>query len=159
MYGNLGVCEVEEVVAQQFFGNSPKEYYTLHPFFSKSSDKIYVPTSTDASLRPILRPEEARKYLDSLKTTEVPVFCSRSQPALTLHYQDMLQTHQPLEQLKLFKELCQKEQLQKRKGRKLSPTDMHFYKLTEQLLSEEFALSLQESPATMRTRMHHAALS
>ena len=160
VYGNIGVCKVEDVCTQHFFEDRVgKEYYTLHPFFAHSGDKIYVPTSTTASLRPVLDPQEAASLLDTLKTTDAAVFRSRSQTELTLHYQNLMQENTMASKLRLFKELCQKEQLQKKKGRKLNPTDMHFYKLTEQLLSEEFALALDKTPAEMRTTLRKAALS
>lgn len=161
VYGNIGVCKVEDICTQHFFEDrAGKEYYTLHPFFARSGDKIYVPTSTTtASLRPVLNQKEAASLLDSLKTTDAAVFCSRSQASLMLHYQDLMQANTMPDRLRLFKELCQKEQLQRQKGRKLNPTDMHFYKLTEQLLSEEFAIALDKTPAEMRTTLRRAALS
>ena len=159
VYGNLGVCKVEDISYMHFFEGAPREYYTLRPFFTKSNDKIYVPTSTGTFMRPILKPEEVTSSLAALKAVDVPLFCSRSQASMVLHYQDMMQHNELLERLRLFKELCQKEQMQKRKGRKLSPTEQHFYKLTEQLLSEEFALAMDETPAAMRTTLHRAALS
>ena len=160
VYGNIGVCQVDDICTQHFFEDrAGKEYYTLHPFFARNGDKIYVPTSATASLRPILGQKEASSLLDTLKTTDTAVFCSRSQTALMLHYQDLMQANTMPDRLRLFKELCQKEQLQKQKGRKLNPTDMHFYKLTEQLLSEEFAIALNKTPAEMRTTLRRAALS
>ena len=159
MYGNFGVCEVKAIGPMSFSDSRPKEYYTLRPLYAGSNDRIYVPTSTDTFMRPILKPEEAVSSLESMKAADVSIFCSRNQAALMTHYQDMLHSNDLLDRMKLFKELSRKEALQKRHGKKLNATDMHFYKLTEQLISEEFALAMDETPAEMRTTLHRAALS
>lgn len=159
MYGNLGVCRVEAVSPLSFTREHPREYYTLRPLYAGSNDRIYVPTSTATFMRPILKPEEVASSLESMKTADVPIFCSRNQAALTTHYQDLLHSNELLDRMKLFKELSQKEALQKRQGKKLNATDMHFYKLTEQLISEEFALAMNETPVAARAKLHSAALS
>lgn len=159
IYRNIGVCEVEAVGAKSFCGEKPKEYYTLRLLYTKGNDRLYVPTSTDAFLRPITGPEQAESYLETLEASETPVFCSRNQPALVEHYQQMFQTNDLLDHLKLYKEICCKEQMQKSRGRKLNAVDQHFYHLPEQLLSEEFAVSLCSTPLEMRKKLRAAALS
>lgn len=159
IYRNIGVCRVEEVSKKSFADEPPKDYYTLCPIYAKGNDKIYVPADTKAFLRPITEPEQAASYLETLKTAEAPVFSCRNQTELVTHYQKMFQTNDLQEHLKLFKEICKKEQMQKSRGRKLSAVDQHFYQLTEQLLSEEFALSLRETPLEMREKLHAAALN
>lgn len=159
IYGNIGVCEVESIGRMTFFGDSAKEYYTLRPFFTKNNDRIYIPTDTEAFMRPVIEAEEAASYLNAMKAADVSIFCCKNQSLLMGHYQEMMQSHQLLDSMKLFKEICRKESMQKSKGRKLNAVDQHFYKLTDQLLSEEFALSLKESPRDASQRLHAAALA
>ena len=157
VYGNAGVCEVEEVGMKRFAEMEPKEYYTLRPFFEDGNDRLYVPTGTSAFLRPIVAPEEAKTYLEELKTAEVEIFDGKGQTALAEHYQELMHEHSIGSYLKLFKEISKKESLQKSKGRKLNAVDQHFYKLAEQLLSEELAVSLGQSPSDVRKSLHAAA--
>ena len=110
-------------------------------------------------MRPLISREEAVEYLETMKDADVIIFSGKGQVALTEHYQELMQSHRLLDNLKLFKEICRKESMQKSKGRKLNAVDQHFYKLTDQLLSEEFALSLRESPCDASKRLHAAALS
>lgn len=159
VYGNLGVCRVENVGALSFCGEPAKEYYTLKPFFTQNGDRIYVPTNTTTTIRPVVTPGDAASCLTSMQSMDVEVFCSRNQSLLMDHYQALMQTNSLDAHLKLFKELCRKEKMQKTRGKKMNATDQHFYKLTEQLLSEEFALSLHESPMDVRQKLRAAALS
>lgn len=157
VYGNAGVCEVEEIGQKRFADMEAKEYYTLRPIFETGNDRLYVPTASDAALRLIVAPEEAESYLEEMKDLEVEVFNGKGQTALAEHYQELMQKHSIEGYLRLFKEICKKESLQKSKGRKLNAVDKHFYMLAEQLLSEELAVSLQQSPSDMRKTLRAAA--
>lgn len=159
VYGNVGVCEVEGVRTMNLTGNISKEYYTLRPFFSQNSDRIYIPIDTGAYTRPVLSAEEAASALETLRTTDVKAFTARSSPLLAAHYQERMQSHALADHLTLYKEICQKEARQKECGRKLNSVDLHFYQQAEQLLSEEFAFSLHETPAEARKTLREAALS
>lgn len=159
VYRNIGVCRIADVGPMHFGDDAPKDYYTLQPLYAKGNDKIYVPADVRAVLRPMTDPETAASELKLLSELEAPVFSSRNQTELVAHYQQLFQTNDLTEHLILFKEICQKERLQKSKGRKLSAVDQHFYQLAEQLLSEEFSLALKVSPAEMRETLHTAALS
>lgn len=157
VYENVGVCRVENVGPMDFMGGKAREYYTLRPLFTSNNDRIYIPTSTEAFMRPVIGAEEAGDCLETMKNTDVTIFCCKNQSLLMEHYQELMQRHSIREHMKLFKEICQKEHLQKSKGRKLNAVDQHFYKLTEQLLSEELAVSLQQSPGDMRKKLRAAA--
>lgn len=157
VYGNIGVCEVEDIGPKRFAEMEAKEYYTLRPFFETGNDRHYVPTDTSAFLRPIMTPEEAASYLEEIKSLKVEIFSGKGQNGLVEHYQEMMKSHQLMDCMKLYKEICKKESLQKSKGRKLNAIDQHFYKLTEQLLSEELAVSLQQPPKDVRQKLYAAA--
>lgn len=159
VYGSIGVCKIEAIGKLQFFNDSPRDYYTLRPFYTKSNDKIYVPVNADVPMRAVLTREEALSQIGVMKNIEPELYFARNQTLMAAHYQEMLLPHSVAQYMKLMKELCRKEVALKQKGKRLSGTDQHFYKLVEQLLSEEFALVLDETPTAAKEQLRRAALS
>lgn len=156
VYGNLGVYEVENIAPMSFGDGCFREYYTLRPYFSDSNDRTYIPTSKKDLLRLVIPPEQAEEYLKNIGTEDAPAGSFTNQTFLAAHYQEMLQANDFYTTLRLFKEIYRKEQLQKSRGRKVNAMDVHFYQLTEHILSEELAITFQETPAQAVERLKKA---
>lgn len=159
VYGNSGICRVEAVGTPGFMKNSPKEYYTLRPFYTTNNTRIYVPVNTGVYMRSAITSDEALQYLDYLKNMEVKVFRAPKQNLLAEHYRELIAQQDISGYLRLFKEVCYKEKLAKNSGKKLGQVDLHFYKLAERILSEEFSIVLQETPDCSKKRLYDAAAS
>lgn len=153
VYGNLGVYEVEHIGPMSFGDGCYREYYTLRPYFSDSNDRTYIPTNKQGVLRPVVSPEQAEALMQKLRTEEIPAGAFTNQTFLAAHYQEMLQANEFYMTLKLFKEIWNKEQLQKSRGRKVNAMDTHFCQLAEHLLSEELAVAFQQTPAQALERL------
>ncbi len=145
IYGNLSVHEIENVAPQSFCGEPAKEYYTLRPYFSDSHDRSYIPAEKESVLRPVSSAEEVAACFERIKTEEPSAPASNNQTVLAEHYQAMLHTNDFYEYLKLFKELYQKQNSQRSRGRKTNTMDIHFYQMVERVLREELAVVFHES--------------
>lgn len=145
VYGNLGVHEVEAVGPQSFCGEPAKNYYTLRPYFSDSHDRSYIPTAKEGVLRPVRSAEQITEELERIKAEELPTPVSQNQAMLAEHYQAMLHTNDFYEYLKLFKELYQKQNAQRGRGRKANAMDSHFSQMVERVLRDELAVVFHES--------------
>ena len=153
VYGNLGVHEVEKVGPQSFCGEPAKNYYTLRPYFSDSHDRSYIPTAKEEVLRSVSSAEQAESGLKKIRDEELPTAVSSSQALLAEHYQAMIHTNDFYEYLKLCKELYQKQNAQRGRGRKVNAMDSHFYQMVERVLREELAVAFHESPEEAGNRL------
>ena len=144
VYGNLGVHEIEKVGPQSFCGEPAKDYYTLRPYFSDSNDRSYIPTEKEGVLRPVCSAEQITAALEKIQSEEIPAPVSNNQTVLAEHYQAMIHTNDFYEYLKLYKELYQKQNAQRGRGRKTNAMDSHFYQMVERVLREELAVAFSE---------------
>lgn len=156
MYSTSGVCRVEAIGTLSFTQNSQKEYYTLRPSYTTSDARIYVPVNTDTLMRNTLTREEALCCLEYLKAMEVQVCGIKKQNLLTEYYRELIASQDINGYLRLFKEVCQKEKLMKKNGKKLGQVDLHFYRLAERMLSEELSIVLQETRDCSKKRLYDA---
>ena len=144
VYGNLGVHEIESVGPRSFCGEPAKDYYTLHPYFSDSHDRSYIPIAKEGVLRPVSSAEQITADFEKIKSEELPAPVSNNQTVLAEYYQAMIHTNNFYEYLKLFKELYQKQTAQRGRGRKVNAMDGHFYQMVERVLREELAIAFSE---------------
>ena len=153
VYGNLGVHEIESVGPRSFCGEPAKDYYTLHPYFSDSHDRSYIPTAKENVLRPVSSAEQITADFEKIKSEEPLASVSNNQTVLAEHYQSMIHTNDFYKYLKLFKELYQKQAAQRGRGRKVNAMDSHFYQMVERVLREELAIAFHESPEEACNRL------
>ena len=156
MYLNRGVCQIEAIGKVPFLPNKEKDYYTLRPPFTNSNEHIYIPVNSEKYMKDMITCDEAHSYLADLKDLEVKPIRSSKASHLTTHYQELLSTPDIHKHLQLFKELWLKEDRAKKLGRRLGETERRFKRKIEELLSEEFAIALNESPALSIKRLYLA---
>lgn len=154
MYSNSGICRVEAIGTLSFFEDSQKKYYTLRPSYTTSNARIYVSVNTSTFMRNVITREEAFWYLNYLKNMEVKVSCFKKQNLLKAYYQELIATKDINGYLRLFKEICQKEKLVNKSGKKLGQVDLNFYRLAERMLSEELSVALQETLDCSKKRLY-----
>ena len=159
VYGNLGVHEIESVDPQSFCGERAKDYYTLRPYFSDAHDRSYIPTEKEGVLRPVSSAEEIGADFEKIKAEELPSPVSNNQTVLAERYQAVIHTNDFYEYLKLYKELYQKQNAQRSRGRKVNAMDSHFYQMVERVLREELAAAFHETPAEADQRLKEAVKS
>ena len=156
MYRNNGVCRIEAIGKLGFLQNSDEDYYTLRPPFTTSDEHSYVPTKEEEYLRSVITRQEAYTYLDRLNQLEVSPSGIKKRQELVSYYHELLSAEGLNGRLRLLKELSLKEQTEQNRGKRLTTTDEQYKRKTEQLLSEEFAVALEESPEQAKEQLYAA---
>lgn len=156
VYRSNGVCRVEAIGKLQFLQNGNGDYYTLRSPFASGDGCSYIPTEKESCLRAVITPDEARGYLGELAEMPAEPCGEKKHQLLVSHYQKLLSSSDLSEHLRLFKEVNLKDRVEKKKGKRLSATDEQYKRKVEQLLSEEFAVALNETPAASKERLYAA---
>lgn len=156
IYRNHKVCKIEAIEALNFASECETKYYTLRPCFVLANEKIYVPLDVDAPLRNIMTKAEIRKHLSELKQLPVSDSHERTVAKRESHYRQLLEDDDITSHLYLFKELYRCEFNERKKGKKLCVMDRRYQEKIEKILSEELAVSLNETPSESRKRLYTA---
>lgn len=157
VYGNSGICRVEEIGTLHFIQNSSEKYYTLRPLYTSGNARIYVPVKSNIFMRNVMTKEEAFLHLEHLKNMEVKVCRLTNQNLLADHYRELIAIQDIDGYLRLFKEIFQKERAAKDNKKKLGQVDLRFYKMAERMLSEELSVVFQETQECSKKRLYDAA--
>lgn len=155
-YRSNGVFRIDAIGKPDFLQGNGKDYYTLLPVFSKSQGTYYIPVDVNGLVRPVISSEEAQQYLNQLAEMVINPFPSIKQQELTSHYRQLLSSCDLEKHLYLMKEICLKNRGKQETGKLFSATDEQYLKKVEQLLSEEFAIALQETPEVSKARLYAA---
>lgn len=157
MYRSNGVCRVEAIGKLPFLRGHDELYYTLRQPFAAGAARNYLPVAAeDKYLRAVMTAEDVPGSLAELHTMDVKPCRAGKRQQLVDHYQQLLSSGDLRKHLQVFKEVDLKEQSERAAGRHLSVTEEQFRKKAEQLLSEEFAVALHESPEASRKRLYAA---
>ena len=86
VYGNLGVCKINDLVTRQFEGlDEAHPYYVLKPLYQEGV--LYVPADNPKiALRAVLTADEANQLIDSIPSLHGEAFHSRSAQELAELY-------------------------------------------------------------------------
>ncbi len=154
VYRQLTVCKIQAIQTPSFERDTKKQYYQLLSIFDSSGTTVYVPIKAVDSLRPVLSAEEAEKALQTLPSLKPTICALKKPPQLTAYYQSILATCDINKYLCLIKEVA----LKSKDGKKLSEIDMRYRNKVEQLLCEEFSISLQTTPEEIKKRINENLL-
>ena len=107
-----------------FSPGAERTYYTLRPFFSDSSERVYVPVEkADASLKNVMTEKEAQTYLENFGKMQVKPTLTNKAPMLAAHYRELLSSCNVSDHLRLYKEIYEKEALAVKNGKKIGATE------------------------------------
>lgn len=141
VYGNEGVCEVEDISELNIPGiNKNKNYYTLKPMHENG--KVFAPIDTNVFMRPVMTYEEIQKLIErvpSIKETECDVKNAR---LLQDYYKKLLKTHECIDLLTVMVSINDKKNNLIKNGKKLCQIDEKFMKIAKNLLEDEFSIVL-----------------
>ena len=160
VYGNLGVCRVNDLVTRQFEGlDAAHPYYVLEPVYQGGT--LYAPADNPKiALRPVISTEEANRLIDAIPTTESKAFHSRSAQELAAHYEQALQSHDCKDLIELTMSIYNKKTALARQNKKFGRVDEHFMRQAEDSLYGELAVALdiprEEVPGYIKDRVAKA---
>lgn len=149
VYGNDGVCRVEEICTPDISGiNKDKLYYVLENLYRDG--KTYTPVDTTVFMRPIITGEVAKELMDHIPSITAGVYKNTSMRLLEDHYKVMLRTHECVDLIELIKEVSAKKRIAVSKGKKPGQIDDRYMKRAKELLYGEFAAALGVSKESVK---------
>ncbi len=142
--GNKGVCVVEDITTLDISGvDKERKYYILKPVYMAGST-VYVPVDTaDGSLRRVLSHEEADRLIEGIP--EIPLINISNDKLLEQEYKGCMRTNDCAEWVRIIKTIYLRKQKRLAAGRKVTALDAKYYRLAEDNLYGELAVSLQMS--------------
>jgi CarD family transcriptional regulator len=142
VYGNLGVCKVQDLVTRRFEGLEAEHlYYVLEPVYQ--GGVLYVPADNPKIyMRRVISADEANRLIDALPAVQGEEFHSRSAQELSAHYAQALQTHKCEDLVELTKSIYHKKEKMARQGKKFGRVDEHYMRQAEDTLFGELAVAL-----------------
>ena len=92
MYGNTGVCRVEDIGHPQGISEKEQLYYTLAPVYDK--EVIYTPVDTKAFMRPVMSRADAERFIDRIPEIPEELNGNRDIRMQSEKYRACLNTHE-----------------------------------------------------------------
>ena len=141
VYGNEGVCRVEEIGTPKISGvDKHREYYTLAPIYREG--KVFTPVDSKVFMRPVITREEALALIDRIPQMTAQVYENSNLRFLNEHYQQCIQDYTCADLLQLIKDVRAKRRRMTERGKKLGLVDERYMKRAEELLHGELAIAL-----------------
>ena len=141
IYGNDGVCEVEDIGMLNISGISKKkEYYTLRPVYENG--RIYTPIDTNVFMRPIITYEEVQQLMEFLPSMKEMECNEKNSRLLESYYKKFMETHECVDLLAVISGIYKKKANATNKGKKLGQIDEKFMRVAQGLINDEFSVVL-----------------
>lgn len=141
MYGNEGVCRVEEINRPDIPGlGGDRLYYTLAPLYRQG--RILTPVDSSVYMRPVINRKEALRLIRLIPDIKVDVFETKKPRELDEYYQRTLRSQDCADMIQLIKEVSLKHTIVESKGKKIGALDVRYRKRAEELLYGELAVAL-----------------
>lgn len=140
MYGNTGVCRVEDIGHPQGISEKEQLYYTLAPVYDK--EVIYTPVDTKAFMRPVMSRADAERFIDRIPEIPEELNGNRDIRMQSEKYRACLNTHENEDLVRLIKTVYRKNHRSMKVGRHMGSTDQQYVKRAEKLLYGELSVAL-----------------
>lgn len=141
VYGNEGVCEVEDISKLNIPGiNKKQSYYILKPMHENG--KVFAPIDTNVFMRPIITYEEIHEIIEKIPFIKEVECDNKNTRLLQEYYKNLLNTHECIDLLTVIANINDKKANSIKNGKKLGQIDEKFMKIAKNLLEDEFSLVL-----------------
>lgn len=141
VYGNHGVCLIETIGAAPLPELNPdRSYYTLMPLYEKV--QMYVPVDTNVYMRELMDAQAVHDLILQMPDIKAPIISTSNSTELATEYRKLLNSHDPLDLMRLIKSIRRKSAKAEKEGRRTGLTDSRFLKQAEELLYGEFCVTL-----------------
>lgn len=139
--GNKGVCSVEDITTLDISGvDKKREYYILKPVYMAGST-VYIPVDTaEESMRRVLSKEEADSLISGIP--DIPLITITNDKLLEQVYRGCMKSNNCEEWIKIIKTIYLRKQKRLEAGRKVTAVDSKYFRLAEDNLYGELAISL-----------------
>ena len=145
MYGNTGVCRVEELFTadggRADYLEKGSRYYCLKPLYQ--TETIFTPVeNSKVYMRPIISADEAERLIDTIPDIQVESLDSSSPQELKQYYQTAAKSHDCADLIALTMSIYAKRQSAELKKKKFGLVDERYMKQAEDMLHGEFSAAL-----------------
>jgi len=140
MYGQTGVCIVEDICEKTLIKNQKQLYYILKPIFQQNN-VIYAPANSDkVFMRPVITKEQADEIIESIPE----ILNKMSDTEMSQEeYKAVIATHDCRDLVSLTARIYKKKKDANRLKKKLGFSDEKYMKLAENLLFGELSVALK----------------
>lgn len=148
-YGSFGICRIDRIGAKNET-DSVRTYYELSPVY-ESNMMISIPTDNEtlvSKMKRIMNKDDLFLVLESIKDETfgwIQDGIKRKQS-----YQDILENGEPIDLLRLIKEVQHQRLLNTSKNGAISQSDKHSCDLAEKKLYHLFAFILDIEPTKVK---------
>jgi CarD family transcriptional regulator len=144
--GSKGVCVVGNVTRLDISGvDKEREYYILKPVYMAGST-IYVPVDTaEESMRKVLNREEVQQLI--CRIPEIQPISTTNDKLLEQEYRSCMKSNCCEEVIRVIKTIYLRKQKRLAAGRKVTAVDSKYFRIAEENLYGELAISLDMSRA------------
>lgn len=139
IYGNTGVCKVDEIKKMAAPGtNTERLYYTLEPLYDKGC-RLFTPVDNEKIvMRPVLTREEADQLIERIK--EIDTLWVADEKHREQIYKEAIRTCDCEEWVKIIKTLYLRKKSRLAEGKKVTSSDAKYLHLAEESLYGELSV-------------------
>lgn len=139
LYGQTGVCTVEDITEKELVRNQKRLYYVLKPHFQQNNI-IYAPADNDKLfIRPVMSEAEAESLI--MKIPQIKANIKNSEITQE-ECRAVLASHSCDELVELTAKIYEKKKTAQAQKKKLGFSDERFLHLAEELLFGELSVVL-----------------
>ena len=141
VYGNNGICEIEDIANPGFSGvDENRLYYVLEPV-DGSGSRIYSPVdSKKMKIRRVMSAEEAEQFIEGIPRVET--LWVENEKKREESYKVALLTEEPEEWVKIIKTLYFRGVDRMKQGKKITTTDEKYLRVARERLYSELGFAL-----------------
>ncbi|WP_167956435.1 CarD family transcriptional regulator [Anaerosporobacter faecicola] len=141
VYGLNGVCKVEKVgMMESSSDNKDKLYYTLIPVYITGSRIITPVDNKKVKMRSVMKKEEVMELIRMMKQCE-PLWIQDDRKREGI-YKQAIKENDSAELVRMIKALYLRKESRLAEGKKATASDEKYFRLAEESLYGEFAISL-----------------
>lgn len=139
IYGNTGVCKVEEITKMAAPGTKiDRLYYVLEPVYDKGC-RLFTPVDNrKVKMRPVLTKQEADELIEKLK--EIDVLWVKDEKNREQMYKEAIHTCDCEEWVRIIKTLYLRKKSRLAEGKKVTSSDAKYLHLAEESLYGELSV-------------------
>lgn len=139
LYGQTGVCTVEDIAEKELVRNQKRLYYVLKPYFQQNNT-IYAPADSDkVFIRPVMTAPQADELI--LKIPEIKAKIKNAEITQE-ECRTALSSHSCDDLVRLTAKIYEKKKSAQAEKKKLGFSDEKYLHLAEELLFGELSVAL-----------------
>lgn len=141
VYGNEGVCEVEEISKLNSpITNKMTNYYKLKPL--NRNGNVFAPVDANMSIRLAITSKEINEIVNDIDEIRKTRYDIKNTRELQTHYKTLLNSQEFVDMLKAMISLNNKKEDLSKTNKKLGQIEEKFFRIAKERIEEEFSVAL-----------------